>query len=115
MLELNEQRRIPPHSSIDGALKQESWWIQSGWYQVCQPPPPVLELIFSSTGQIPNIGPFQLIDRDTPESAYTHTSYETGETWDLVFSDEFNNPGRTFWPGGESRSTISNRFRLIPR
>lgn len=55
----------------------------------------------SATGQIPNIGPFQLIDRDTPESAYTHTSYETGETWDLVFSDEFNTPGRTFWPGGE--------------
>ena len=56
----------------------------------------------SSTGQIPNVGPFQLIDRDTPESAYTHTSFETGETWDLVFSDEFNTPGRTFWPGGES-------------
>jgi beta-glucanase (GH16 family) len=59
------------------------------------------KLIVSATGQIPNVGPFQLIDRDTPESAYTHTSYETGETWELVFSDEFNNPGRTFWPGGE--------------
>jgi hypothetical protein len=24
---------------------------------------------------------------------------ETGETWDLIFSDEFNNDGRTFWDG----------------
>jgi beta-glucanase (GH16 family) len=55
----------------------------------------------SATGQIPDIGPFQLIDRDTPVSAHTHTSFETGETWELVFSDEFNNPGRTFWAGGE--------------
>lgn len=55
----------------------------------------------SASGQLPDIGPFQLIDRDTPESAYTHVSMETGETWDLVFSDEFNTPGRTFWPGGE--------------
>lgn len=74
-------------------------------------------LMISSTGQIPNIGPFQLIDRDTPESAYTHTSYETGETWDLVFSDEFNTPGRTFWPGGESQSDLVHYkgFRLIQR
>ena len=55
----------------------------------------------SATGQIPDIGHFQLIDRDTPSSAYTHTSFETGETWDLVFSDEFNRDGRTFWPGDD--------------
>jgi beta-glucanase (GH16 family) len=60
-----------------------------------------VRLTNSATGQLPDIGPFQLIDRDTPESAYTHTSFETGETWDLVFSDEFNTPGRTFWPGGK--------------
>ena len=65
-------------------------------------------LTISATGQIPNIGPFQLIDRDTPESAYTHTSFETGETWDLVFSDEFNTPGRTFWPGGKCSSVLKN-------
>jgi hypothetical protein len=55
----------------------------------------------SATGQIPDFGPFQLIDRDTPHSAYTHTSLETGEEWELVFSDEFNNPGRTFWGGDD--------------
>ncbi|WVR08937.1 hypothetical protein IAU60_005996 [Kwoniella sp. DSM 27419] len=55
----------------------------------------------NATGQIPNIGPFQLIDRDTPESAYIWTSLETGETWDLMFSDEFNTDGRTFWEGDD--------------
>lgn len=56
-------------------------------------------LIPSATGQIPDVGEFALIDRDTPQSAYTHTSIETGEAWELVFSDEFNQDGRTFWPG----------------
>jgi hypothetical protein len=28
---------------------------------------------------------------------------ETGETWELIFSDEFNNDGRTFY-GGASES-----------
>lgn len=56
-------------------------------------------LILSATGQIPDVGEFALIDRDTPQSAYTHTSIETGEAWELVFSDEFNQDGRTFWPG----------------
>lgn len=53
----------------------------------------------SATGQIPDIGPFALIDRDTPQSAYTHTSIEDGSAWELVFSDEFNRDGRTFWAG----------------
>jgi hypothetical protein len=30
------------------------------------------------------MGNFGLIDTDTPESAYTFTSMETGEVWDLV-------------------------------
>lgn len=41
-----------------------------------------------------------LIDEDTPESAKTHTSHD-GSTWDLVFSDEFNVDGRTFYPGDD--------------
>jgi beta-glucanase (GH16 family) len=53
----------------------------------------------SATGQLPDIGPFQLIDKDTPTSAYSYTSMETGDTWELVFSDEFNNDGRTFYGG----------------
>lgn len=56
----------------------------------------------NGTGQVPTIpGHFSLIDRFTPESALKHVSLETGEEWDLVFSDEFNEDGRTFWPGDD--------------
>jgi hypothetical protein len=56
----------------------------------------------NATGQIPaTIGNFGLIDKDTPRDAYTWTSLETGNAWDLVFSDEFNTPGRTFYPGDD--------------
>ena len=53
----------------------------------------------NGSGQIPSIGLFSLIDKDTPQSAYTHTSLETGDTFELVFSDEFNVDGRTFYDG----------------
>lgn len=45
---------------------------------------------------------------------------QKGETWELVFSDEFNTPGRTFWPGGASFisfSLLTTAFivvRLVP-
>ncbi|KAK4685737.1 beta-glucan synthesis-associated protein KRE6, partial [Tremellales sp. Uapishka_1] len=56
----------------------------------------------NSTGQIPSItGLRTLIDADTPTSAYTHTSLETGDEWELVFSDEFNTDGRTFYDGDD--------------
>jgi len=56
----------------------------------------------NASGQIPSIGNFHtLIDKDTPQSAYTHTSLETGEVWELVFSDEFDSPGRTFYNGDD--------------
>ncbi|KAL7421019.1 hypothetical protein Q5752_003903 [Cryptotrichosporon argae] len=55
----------------------------------------------NASGQLPDVGPFELIDKDTPTSAYTYTSMETGETWELVFSDEFNNAGRTFYDGDD--------------
>ena len=42
-----------------------------------------------------------LIDVDTPREAYTKTSWHTGETFELVFSDEFNVDGRTFYPGDD--------------
>ncbi|KAI9368592.1 beta-glucan synthesis-associated protein-domain-containing protein [Aspergillus egyptiacus] len=41
-----------------------------------------------------------LIDPDTPESAYTKKS-AGGKEWKLVFSDEFNTPGRTFYEGDD--------------
>ncbi|KIY70163.1 glycoside hydrolase family 16 protein [Cylindrobasidium torrendii FP15055 ss-10] len=53
----------------------------------------------NASGQVPDIGNFGLIDTDTPTDAYTKASYETGEEWQLVFSDEFNEDGRTFYPG----------------
>lgn len=46
-------------------------------------------------------GRFTLIDPDTPESAMTQTSYMTGETLKLVFSDEFEKDGRSFYPGDD--------------
>ena len=56
----------------------------------------------NATGQVPNItGNFGLIDRDTPASAMTKTSYTSGEEFVLVFSDEFNTDGRTFYPGDD--------------
>ncbi|RXW24986.1 hypothetical protein EST38_g915 [Candolleomyces aberdarensis] len=56
----------------------------------------------NATGQIPDmVGNYGLIDRDTPKEALTKISYETGEEMVLVFSDEFNTDGRTFFPGDD--------------
>lgn len=42
-----------------------------------------------------------LIDPDTPQDAYTRQSGVESSTMHLVFSDEFNAPGRSFYPGDE--------------
>jgi beta-glucan synthesis-associated protein KRE6 len=43
-----------------------------------------------------------LIDIATPDSAKTKPSFQNpGENWQLVFSDEFNTDGRTFFPGDD--------------
>ncbi|KAG8915297.1 hypothetical protein FRC01_003716 [Tulasnella sp. 417] len=55
----------------------------------------------NETGQaavIPNLP--QLIDPETPEEAKTRTGYD-GYEYELVFSDEFNVDGRTFYPGDD--------------
>ncbi|PVF97040.1 concanavalin A-like lectin/glucanase [Serendipita vermifera] len=53
------------------------------------------------TGQIPEV-PVSLIDPDTPQEAYTKESiHNPGEMLELVFSDEFNVDGRTFYPGDD--------------
>ena len=56
----------------------------------------------NATGQLPDIpglrGP---IDRDTPQAARTKVDYVSGKTWQLVFSDEFNTEGRSFYPGDD--------------
>ncbi|KAG6835490.1 beta-glucan synthesis-associated protein, partial [Blastosporella zonata] len=41
-----------------------------------------------------------LIDPTTPDFAKTRVGYDSF-TYDLVFSDKFNTPGRTFYPGDD--------------
>jgi beta-glucan synthesis-associated protein KRE6 len=57
----------------------------------------------NATGQVPKMpGNWGLIDLDTPQSAYTIASFnDPTSTWQLVFSDEFNTDGRTFYPGDD--------------
>lgn len=42
----------------------------------------------------------ELIDPDTPDDAKKRTGFD-GEDYELVFSDEFNVDGRTFFPGDD--------------
>ncbi|KAF7981670.1 hypothetical protein HWV62_32212 [Athelia sp. TMB] len=52
--------------------------------------------------QVPSMGNWGLIDIDTPTSAYTTTSLSgDGVEMELVFSDEFNTDGRTFYAGDD--------------
>lgn len=46
-----------------------------------------------------------LVDVETPRSARTRTGFD-GKQYDLVFSDEFNTEGRTFYPGQFLRPSI---------
>lgn len=47
-------------------------------------------------------GRFTLIDPDTPQDAYTRASIQdSSQTFELVFSDEFNVDNRTFYPGDD--------------
>ncbi|RXW18913.1 hypothetical protein EST38_g6946 [Candolleomyces aberdarensis] len=56
----------------------------------------------NASGQVPELpGNFGLVDKDTPESAYTKRTYLNDEEFVLVFSDEFEQDGRTFWPGDD--------------
>lgn len=51
--------------------------------------------------KVPEMNNWGLIDPDTPKAMYTKTSLEDGSKLQLVFSDEFNKEGRTFWPGDD--------------
>lgn len=56
----------------------------------------------NGTGQVPVIpGNWGLIDVDTPQEVYTKTSFHDGEELELVFSDEFEQEGRSFYPGDD--------------
>jgi hypothetical protein len=53
--------------------------------------------------QVPTMpGNWGLIDLDTPKEAYIKRSWaDPTQTMRLVFSDEFNIDGRTFYPGDD--------------
>ncbi|KAK0217955.1 beta-glucan synthesis-associated [Armillaria fumosa] len=56
----------------------------------------------NATGEVPEIpGNFGLIDLNTPEDAYTISSWRDGKKSQLVFSDEFEQDGRMFYPGDD--------------
>ncbi|KPV74637.1 glycoside hydrolase family 16 protein [Rhodotorula graminis WP1] len=56
----------------------------------------------NATGSVPLIpGLPGLVDTDTPLEAYTRQGFFDGEVYNLVYSDEFNVDGRTFWPGDD--------------
>ncbi|CAA7258630.1 unnamed protein product [Cyclocybe aegerita] len=57
----------------------------------------------NASGQIPTMaGNWGLIDVDTPQSVYVKPSYHDPTVeMQLVFSDEFNTDGRTFYPGDD--------------
>ncbi|KAG6820547.1 hypothetical protein H0H93_015432 [Arthromyces matolae] len=56
----------------------------------------------NATGQVADIpGNWGLIDLRTPQSVYTKPDYLNGDDWVLVFSDEFDTDGRTFYPGDD--------------
>ncbi|CAO1629954.1 unnamed protein product [Parajaminaea phylloscopi] len=56
----------------------------------------------NGTGQVPVLqNLFKLIDDDTPNAATKWTHPVDGSNYHLVFSDEFEREGRTFWPGDD--------------
>ncbi|KAJ7595546.1 beta-glucan synthesis-associated [Mycena floridula] len=55
-----------------------------------------------NASQLPAINNRAVIDVETPTSAMTLTSFnDDGAEYQLVFSDEFNTDGRTFYPGDD--------------
>ena len=68
---------------------------------------------FNSTGQIEWTKPNRtLIDADTPKHVYTRKGFGTDDReYQLVFSDEFEVEGRTFWPGDDP--LVSYTFLIL--
>jgi beta-glucanase (GH16 family) len=64
---------------------------------------PDLTLTLSPTLQVPQvIGSRELIDADTPQELWTISSFhDPSQELQLIFSDEFNLPNRTFYPGDD--------------
>ena len=67
-------------------------------------------LLSNSSGQVPMIpGLPGLIDKDTPQEAYTRTGFD-GETYNLVFSDEVSS--RSFLSLPSNSLELSNSALL---
>lgn len=61
----------------------------------------------TSTAPPPDMTFRQLIDTDTPEAAKKIADKRDGKDWTLVFSDEFETDGRSFYPGDEPVSSVT--------
>ena len=56
---------------------------------------------FNATGQIPSLSLLPSpIDPVTSPELYTRTGFD-GQEYQLIFSDEFETPGRSFYPGDD--------------
>lgn len=56
----------------------------------------------NGTGQIASLSAIRpMVDPDTPDNAKTWKSPVSSTTYNLQFSDEFEQEGRTFWPGDD--------------
>ncbi|ETS60660.1 hypothetical protein PaG_04556 [Moesziomyces aphidis] len=55
----------------------------------------------NGSGQVPALDIVSLVDADTPQSALKWSSSYDQASYHLVFSDEFEKDGRTFWPGDD--------------
>jgi hypothetical protein len=63
---------------------------------------PLLLFIQNPLIQVPQLpGNWGLIDPDTPKEAYRKKSKRDKSELVLVFSDEFNTEGRSFYPGDD--------------
>lgn len=55
----------------------------------------------NGSGQVPMFSHFpSMVDPETPQDAMSKTGND-GNTYQLVFSDEFNTDGRSFYPGDD--------------
>ncbi|KAH9944099.1 glycoside hydrolase family 16 protein [Epithele typhae] len=56
----------------------------------------------NASGQVPDLsGNWGLIDIETPQEWHSYKDFRTNKDWQLVFSDEFNTDGRSFYPGDD--------------
>lgn len=68
----------------------------------------------NATGQVPDIpGMPRMIDPDTPASVMSRTGFDGNSDWELVFSDEFNQDGRTFYEGDDPFWQGESNFKIM--